>query len=290
MAVRERDPLSGHETTGHEWNGITELNTRVPRAVWWFIGVTHVYALVIWVLMPAWPMITTYTKGILGYDTHERVAESVVAAHVARSDWMERIAETPVEAIRADPMLMAHVDQTAPALWGDNCSACHGPRGAGALGFPSLIDDDWLWGGDPDTVMETLRVGINSTHPETRYAQMLAFGADQLLSRDEIRTVVDYVQSLSGTETTPDRLTAGEEIYALNCASCHGDDGGGMHDLGAPNLTDDTWIYGGSDEAMFETVYYGRQGWMPHWEERLSLPERKMLTVYIEALGEEVRR
>ncbi len=286
MSVRERDPLTGHETTGHEWNGITELNTRVPRAVWWFVGVTHVWALIIWILMPAWPLITTYTKGILSADQKERVEEEVVELDLARAGWADRIAAEPIDRIRQDPMLMRVVDETAPALWGDNCSACHGPRGAGALGFPSLVDDDWIWGGDPDTIMETLRVGINDTHPETRYSQMLAFGSDGLLTRDEIRTVVDYVQSMSGVEATPDRLTAGEEIFTLNCASCHGDRGRGMQELGAPNLTDATWLYGGGNEAMFDTVYHGRQGWMPAWEGRLSLAERKILTIHIQDLAE----
>ena len=127
-------------------------------------------------------------------------------------------------------------------------------------------------------------MGINASHPETRYAVMLAFGRDGLLTRDEIRTVVDYVQSLSGAPIPPDRLAAGEELFALNCASCHGDDGRGMQDLGAPNLTDDTWIYGGSDEAMFDTIHDGRQGWMPAWEDRLSLAERKILTIHTQDL------
>ena len=287
MSVKERDPLTGHQTTGHEWNGITELNTRVPRAVWFFIIVTHVWALVVWVLLPSWPLVTTYTKGLLGTDQREEVAEDIAVANAARADWATRIAEMPVEEIRGDPALMARVDDTAHALFGDNCAGCHGSDAAGGPGFPSLIDDDWLWGGDADTIMETLRVGINAQHPETRYAQMLAFGRDGILDRDQIRTVVDYVQSLSGTEAPAERLAAGEEIYLQNCASCHGEDGVGMAELGAPNLTDDFWIYGGGDEAMFETIWDGRMGWMPAWEDRLTLADRKILTLYLQELAKE---
>ena len=170
----------------------------MPRAVWWSIGITHVWALIYWILMPSWPLVTTYTKGLLGFNQQERVDEQIVEAQLARAPWSSAIEEMPIEAIRADPALMRVVDETAPALFGDNCAACHGADAAGGPGFPSLVDDAWLWGGDPDTIMETLRVGINAAHPETRVSQMLAFGRDGILTRDEIRTVVAYVRSLSG--------------------------------------------------------------------------------------------
>jgi cytochrome c oxidase cbb3-type subunit 3 len=285
MSVRERDPLTGHQTTGHEWNGITELNTRVPRAVWFFIIVTHVWALMVWVLLPTWPLFFTYTRGLLGIDQRETVAADLAKARAARAAWAERIAAEPVAAIREDAALMAVVRATAPALFGDNCAVCHGTDARGRPGFPSLVDRDWLWGGDPDTIMETLRVGINASHPETRVAQMLAFGRDGILSRDEIRSVVDYVQSLSGGEAP--ESPAGAELFAANCASCHGERGEGMAELGAPNLTDAVWIYGGDDAHMFDTVHDGRQGWMPSWEGRLSPVDRKILTVHLLELGEE---
>lgn len=287
MSVKDRDPLTGHQTTGHEWNGITELNTRVPRAVWFFIIVTHIWALVIWVLLPSWPLVTTYTKGILGLDQREEVEEKVIAANVERASWADQIATLSVDGILKNPELVARVNGTANQLFGDNCAGCHGRSAAGGPGFPSLIDDAWLWGGDADAVMETLRVGINSTHPETRWAQMLAFGRDGILPRDDIRKVVDYVQSLSGTDAPADRIADGAEIFANNCASCHGDDGAGIMDLGAPNLIDDIWIYGGDDEAMYDTIWDGRQGWMPAWEDRMSETERKILAVYLQYIGQE---
>ncbi|WP_099824478.1 cytochrome-c oxidase, cbb3-type subunit III [Oceaniglobus indicus] len=289
MSVKERDPLTGHQTTGHEWNGITELNTRVPRAVWFFIIVTHIWALVYWVLMPAWPLVNSYTRGLLGVDQQERVERQVGAANAARADWTTPLATLDAAAIRDDPALMAHVQRTAPALFGDNCAACHGTDAAGGPGFPSLVDDAWLWGGDAETIMETLRVGINSPHPDSRYAQMMAFGQSGILTRPEIRTVVDYVQSLSGleTEADADRLARGATLFEENCASCHGENAMGNQDLGAPDLTDAHWIYGGDDASMFETINAGRQGWMPAWEDRLTVADRMMLTLYVQDLAKE---
>ncbi|RVV96713.1 cytochrome-c oxidase, cbb3-type subunit III [Mesobaculum littorinae] len=288
MSVKERDPLTGHQTTGHEWNGITELNTRVPRAVWAFIIVTHVWAVIYWVLMPAWPGINDYTRGLLGIDQKDRVERQVVAADAARGVWTDRIAALDLEQIRDESMLMAHVDRTAPALFGDNCAACHGARAEGGPGYPSLTDGAWIWGGADDTILETLRVGVNSPHPETRFAQMLAFGRDGILSRDEVRILADYVQSLAGLDSGagPARLDAGAALFSDNCTSCHGEDGTGTPELGAPNLTDDAWIYGSSDAALFKTIHDGRQGWMPAWEDRLTLAQRKMLALYITGLAD----
>lgn len=292
MSVRERDPLTGHETTGHEWNGITELNTRVPRVIWWAVGITHVWALIYWVLMPAWPLVTTYTRGLLGYDDQERVERQVAVANAVRADWSKALATLPADEVRQDAALMSHVARTAPSLFGDNCAGCHGADAAGGPGFPSLVDDTWLWGGDADTIMETLRVGINAPHPDSRWAQMPAFGESDILTRPQVRTVVDYVQTLSGleTDTAQERLVEGETLFAENCASCHGDDAAGNRDLGAPNLTDEAWVYGGDDAVMFETIHNGRQGWMPAWEGRLTTAERMMLTLYIQDLGEEAGR
>jgi len=242
-----------------------------------------------WVLLPAWPMVNTYTKGILGLDQREEVQQSIAVATESRAEWTARLAALPSEDIRNDAALMAHVTDTAPQIFGDNCAGCHGRGAAGGPGFPSLIDDAWLWGGNTATIMETLRVGINATHSDTRYAQMLAFGRDGLLGRDDIRIVVDYVQSLSGLEpdASAERLAAGEEIFIENCAACHGDNGAGITDMGAPNLTDGFWIYGGDDKAMFTTIHDGRQGWMPAWEGRITETDRKILALYLQGLRQE---
>jgi cytochrome c oxidase cbb3-type subunit 3 len=282
MSVEERDDLTGHRTTGHEWNGIRELNTRVPRAVWWAIGITHLWALIVWILVPSWPLVTTYTKGLLGIDQRELVAGEIAAGQRYRAHWVARFAGDPLPAIRADETLMEIVRGAGPALWDDNCAACHGRQGVGGPGFPNLMDDAWLWGGSDEAVLTTILYGVNTQHPETRLSQMMAFGDTGILTRDEIRTVAAYVQSISGlAEPEPAVVAEGEQLFLDNCASCHGEDARGIEDIGAPNLRDDFWIYGGDDASLFVTIYGGRQGWMPAWEGRLTAAEIRMLAVYL---------
>lgn len=280
MSVQERDPLTGHLTTGHEWNGITELNTRVPRIIWIFIAITHIFALGYWVLLPAWPSINSYTKGVLGVTQKALVEKAIDAGKAERADWVARIDALPATTILADPELMARINGAGHQLFGDNCAACHGSKAAGGPGFPSLVDNDWLWGGNEAAIMETLRVGINSPHPETRFAQMPAFGKGELLTPAQIAAVIPYIQSLSRA-AGPAQGSEGAAVFADNCASCHGADGKGNIELGAPNLADGVWIYGGDQRALENTLWNGRQGWMPNWDQRLTLTERKILTVYL---------
>jgi cytochrome c oxidase cbb3-type subunit 3 len=269
-------------TTGHEWNGITELNTRVPRAVYFFLIATALFAIGYWVLMPAFPLGTTYTKGTLGVDQRKTVAESIEAAALDRAVWETRIAKEDFAQIQADPQLMAVVRQTGHTLFGDNCAACHGRDAKGGKGFPNLTTDSWLWGGTPDKIAETIRVGINSTNPDSRTAQMLAFGKEGMLPRGDIENVVAYVRSLSSKPDAPmEQLAAGQEVFAKNCASCHGEKATGNPDVGAPNLTDPFWIYGGDPATVFDTVWGGRQGHMPTWDGRLTEVDRKILALYL---------
>jgi cytochrome c oxidase cbb3-type subunit 3 len=285
VAVEERDPFTGYLTTGHEWNGIKELNTPVPRLVYFFLVVTTIFAVAYWILMPAWPLGVTYTKGLLGIDQRTTVAESLKQAALERSVWTKRIETEGYADIQADPRLMDAVRQTGRALFGDNCAACHGSNAKGRKGFPNLTTTSWLWGGDPQTIAETLRVGINATHPETRVSQMLAFGRDKVLPRGDIENVVSYVRSLSDADvakaTTPQKMEAGKAIFAANCVACHGDEGKGNAEMGAPDLTDRYWIYGGDTQSIFNSVWGGRQGHMPTWEARLSAADRKLLALYL---------
>lgn len=287
MAVEERDPHSGYMTTGHEWNGITELNTPVPRVVLLCLALTFAFSVIYWLLMPAWPLGGTYTRGVLGIDQRQVVAAKLEQAAADRTAWVQQIEAADFTEIQADPRLMATVRQMGHTLFGDNCAVCHGTAAAGGPGYPSLIGASWLWGGEPETIAETLRVGINSTHPETRVGQMPAFGRDQLLMRGEVGNVVTFVQSLSdpSLEATSEQLAAGKELFAANCAACHGEDGKGLVDFGAPDLTDGFWIYGGDRQSIFTTVFGGRQGHMPTWEARLTPVERKILALYVADLG-----
>jgi cytochrome c oxidase cbb3-type subunit 3 len=284
MAVEERDPHTGYMTTGHEWNGIKELNTRVPRAVYFFLALTATFAVIYWLLMPAWPIGTTYTKGLLGVDQRKTVVQDLREAAAERGSWMRRIEAESFNEILADPDLMRDVRETGHRLLGDNCAACHGVNGRGGKSFPKLTGPSWLWGGDPETIAETIRVGINSTNKDTRVSQMPAFGRDHILERKDIINVVAYVRSLSDptlvTQANAPEIAPGKEIFAANCTACHGEDAKGIH-TGAPDLTDRFRIYGGDEQSVFETVWNGRQGQMPTWEERLTPVERKILALYL---------
>lgn len=285
MDAPEHDIPSGQKTTGHEWNGIKELDTPVPKVVFGFLAAGFIFSVIYWVLMPAWPTGVSFTRGILGLDDRVEVTRQVDDAQAAQAVWTQRLATEPFATLQADPQIMAYVDEVAPTLYGDNCAACHGEDRRGRAGFPNLRATARIWGGTPDEVAETIRVGVNSDNPQTHRSQMAAFGQFGTLDRDQIIAVSAYVRSLSGQTLTDDergRVAAGSEIFATTCASCHGADGRGNTTLGAPNLTDDVWLYGGGAETVYETIYNGRQGHMPSWEGRLTPAQIRMLTLYVD--------
>ena len=286
MAVeqQERDSFTGYLTTGHEWNGIKELNTPVPRVVYFFLTLAVLFSVGYWILMPAWPLGVTYTKGLLGIDQRNVVAASLKEAAADRSVWTKKIETESFAAIQSDPELMQIVRGTGRTLFGDNCAACHGRDAMGGPGFPNLTASPLLWGDQPDQIFNTIRVGINSPHPDTRVSQMPAFGHDQMLPRADVLKAATFVYSLShpnAKNIDPATTEAGKKIFAANCVSCHGEDAKGNPELGAPNLTDQFWIYGGDLDAIDTTVWGGRQGHMPTWEGRLSDLDRKILTLYL---------
>jgi len=291
MAVEEKDPVSGQKTTGHEWNGIKELDTPVPLGILIFIVVTHVWALLWWVLMPTFPLATTYTKGILGTDQRKIVEQDLTEAQAQRAARMKAIETSSYEDILANEDLMKLVRTTGHQLFGDNCAACHGADGRGRANYPDLTDEDWLWGGGPEKIAETMKIGINSTHQNTRVAQMPAFGRDAILDRNQVTNVATYVQSLSdpavSTAQNIEQMKAGREIFLTTCAACHGEDGKGNREVGAPNLTDQHWVYGGDLQTIINTIHGGRQGHMPTWDERLTPAEIKILSLYVNSLGVE---
>ncbi|MGB3643781.1 MAG: cytochrome-c oxidase, cbb3-type subunit III [Mesorhizobium sp.] len=288
MSTVKQDPVTGRTTTGHEWNGIEELETPIPRVVFAFLAATFVFAVICWVLYPTWPLGSTFTKGLTGFDQRNLVTEQVAKAEAGVAEqWAGKVTSMSYADIEADPALMHPVKEAGRRLFEDNCAACHGVNATGGPGFPDLAAKAWLWGGDPETIEETIRVGINSTNDDTRTSQMLAFGRDAMLDRTQIQNVVAYVRSLSGalpTEGNADRIEAGKQVFADNCVACHGEDAKGSHDTGAPNLTDNSWIYGGDEQSVYTSVYSGRQGHMPHWDSRLSPLQIKLLTLYVHTL------
>jgi len=289
MEVEERDPVSGHLTTGHEWNGIKELDTPIPRGVLMFLIVTHLFAFLWWFLMPTWPLGTSYTKGLLGTDQWQAVETSIADAAAQRAAWVEAIDNGSFDEIRANEQLMQVVQSTGPQLFGDNCAACHGTDGKGRANYPDLTDDDWLWAGGAEGIAETLRIGINSAHDETRVAQMPAFGRDDMLDRAQVRSVAAYVFSLNNPDySTPDNIEtieAGHEVFLTTCAACHKEDASGDPEVGAPRLTDQYWLYGGDLQTIVNSVHGGRAGHMPTWEERLTAAQIKILALYVDSMS-----
>jgi cytochrome c oxidase cbb3-type subunit 3 len=288
VSTVKQDPVTGRTTTGHEWNGIEELETPIPRVVFAFLAATFVFAVICWVLYPTWPLGSTFTKGVTGFDQRNLVTEQVAKAEAGLAEqWAGKVSSMSYADIEADPALMQPVKEAGRRLFEDNCAACHGVNATGGPGFPDLAAKAWLWGGDPETIEETIRVGINSTNDDTRTSQMLAFGRDAMLDRTQIQNVVAYVRSLSGALPAggnADRIEAGKQVFADNCVACHGEDAKGSHDTGAPNLTDNSWIYGGDEQSVYTSVYSGRQGHMPHWDSRLSPLQIKLLTLYVHTL------
>ncbi len=289
MSAEERDPVSGRKTTGHEWNGIKELDTPVPRGILIFLVVTHIFAVIWWFVMPTWPLGTTYTKGLLDTDQYQIVEENLIAAQAERANWVAEIERDSFDEILADPQLMSIVRTTGHRLFGDNCAACHGRNGTGRANYPDLTDHDWIWGGGPEAIIQTITTGVNSSNEQSRISQMPAFGRDGMLEAEQVRSVAAYVYSLSHPDySTAERIEtieAGGQVFLTTCAACHGEDARGDVEVGAPNLTDDYWIYGGELSTIVASVHGGREGHMPTWDERLSAAEIKMLAVYVYSLG-----
>lgn len=273
------------ETTGHEWDGIRELNNPLPK--WW---VWVFYATIVWgvgymLLYPSVPGVTGYFGGLIGHSQRATVERQVEAAYAAQGEIRERVETADIRAILDDPEKLHFALAGGRIAFADNCVPCHGPGGAGLAGFPGLADDAWIWGGTPDAILETIRYGVRSAHLETRSSLMPAFGADGMLDRNQIDQVTEHVLSLSGRESDAAAAAAGAEIYAAQCASCHGRDGTGMQEIGAPDLTDAIWIYGGSKPEIARQIRQPRHGVMPAWVDRLDEATIRMLAAYVHALG-----
>jgi cytochrome c oxidase cbb3-type subunit 3 len=286
MATRkEVDATSGTETTGHEWDGIKELNTPLPRWWLWVLYATIIWSVGYWVLYPAWPTLTGYTQGVLNQSQRDDVAQAVTALKSAREEQGRVLANASLEQIEADPNLFQFAREAGKSAFGDNCATCHGSGAQGFKGYPNLNDDVWLWGGKLDEIKRTITVGVRSTHPDTRVSLMPAFGKDKMLEPAQINDVTEYVLSISGGKANTQAAARGTQLYADNCASCHGAEGKGMREFGAPNLTDKEWLYGGTREDIKAQIVNGRNGVMPTWGQRLDPMTIDALAVYVHSLG-----
>jgi cytochrome c oxidase cbb3-type subunit 3 len=280
---QEGDP----NTTGHSWDGIEEFDNPMPRWWLWTFYITIIWGIGYTIAYPAWPLISSATGGLLGYSTRGEVAQDIAAVEARNEGINMQLASTELTEISANPELESYATSAGAAVFRTWCSQCHGSGAAGvqASGYPNLLDDDWLWGGDIEAIHATISHGIrNEDDPDARYSEMPAFG--ELLDPEEITSVVNYVMDLSGgTPLDPAQVSAGSEVYADNCSSCHGEQGLGDRDLGAPNLADAIWLYGGDYETLMETVTYSRYGVMPPWTQRLSEAEIRAVSVYVHQLG-----
>lgn len=287
MAAKgETDAVTGVETTGHEWDGIKELNNPLPK--WWVYTfyVCIAYAVVWWILFPSWPWTSGHFPGLLGANQRIDFERRYAEARAAQSQWTDQIAALDTAAIQADPELVQFAIAGGENNFKTNCAPCHGLGGSGQGFFPTLADDDWIWGGGIDQIEYTIRHGIrNGDDPDARDNAMPAFGADGLLDKAQIDDVTQYVLSLSQRQTDEEAAVRGAPIYAENCASCHGEAGEGVVDLGGPALNDMIWLYGGDPEQITAQINRPRLGAMPAWQGRLDDTSIKMLAVYVHSLG-----
>jgi cytochrome c oxidase cbb3-type subunit 3 len=280
------DAATGTGFVGHEWDGIEELDTPMP--LWWLLILyaTIAFALVYVVLYPAIPMATSASKGVLGWTSTGELQHEFAVEQARKGPILAAIARTPIEKLSANPALLRAAEEGGRAVFKVNCVQCHGSGAAGSKGYPNLNDDDWLWGGDPAAIEQTLTHGIR--HPgddATRMSQMPAFGKDGILTAPQIQQLVSYVRAVSHQEPMSASAQAGAALFATNCAVCHGDTARGNRSVGAPNLTDKIWLYGGDRATLTETITNARYGIMPAWNTRLDPVTIKMVATYVHSLG-----
>jgi cytochrome c oxidase cbb3-type subunit 3 len=281
----EIDPLSGTPLHPHSWDGIGELETPPPR--WWRLTYLAcvLFAVSYWIAYPAWPIAGDFTRGLFGWSSRASVEEQIRKANAAQAGMNARLRSASVDEIRRDPDLMRFAVAGGRAAFGDNCAQCHGIAAQGQVGYPNLLDDDWLWGGGMAEIERTIRVGIRSPHPDTHNSQMPAFGSDGLLDPRQIDDVAEFVLSLGGTGNDAAAAERGRPLFAEQCVTCHGEKGEGNREVGAPRLSDQLWLYGGDKASVVRTITLSRQGVMPSWQGRLSDETIRKLTLYVHALG-----
>lgn len=284
MSEKDIDELSGTPTTGHEWDGIKELDNPMPRWWLWSFYATIIWAIGYTILYPAWPMVSSATTGILGWSSRGQLTQVMEQAAAEQADLRTAIAEKLLTEIIADENLRRFAAAAGEAAFKVNCVQCHGSGAQGFPGYPNLNDDDWIWGGDIESIYQTIAHGVRfAGDEETRYSEMPAFG--DFLPADEIRQVAAYVVSFTGEPSDPALAEAGEQVYAENCAMCHGDTGLGDRTMGAPNLADTIWLYGSSEQEIATQIRNPRHGVMPAWKARLGETAVKELAIYTHSLG-----
>lgn len=284
MSDQNKDDITGVDTTGHSWDGIKELNNPLPRWWLWCFYLTIIWGVGYTIAYPAWPGITKATSGLLGYSTRAEVTAQIDAVETRNAPLVNALTEIDLAVLPENPDLHRFAVAGGAAVFRTNCSQCHGSGAAGATGYPNLLDDDWLWGGQIEQIATTVRHGIrNEVDPNALWSQMPAFG--EILTTAEVGNVVQYVRALSGQEHDAAAAEQGSVTFLEQCSACHGETGTGNRDLGAPNLTDAIWLYGGDVDSLTTTVVNARFGVMPPWSNRLTEAEIKSVAAYVHQLG-----
>jgi cytochrome c oxidase cbb3-type subunit 3 len=281
----EKDIVTGRDTTGHEWDGVKELNTPLPK--WW---VYVMYATIAWsavwfVLYPSVPGISGYFHGVLGYSQRTAVNDDVRAVMAQRAGTMDRVKSLSFADIRKDPELMAAAGTAGRIAFANNCQPCHAAGGGGQPGYPALAAGAWIWGGTLDAIEQTIAYGVRGGDDKGREAQMPRFGADGVLKPVEIQQVADYVVTLYGNAQPVKDVAAGAKLFAENCAICHGEAGQGDREKGAPRLASHVHLYGNDRATVVAQITAPRMGVMPAWHTRLDEATIKSLALYVHALG-----
>ncbi len=281
------DAHTGKTTTGHEWDGIRELNTPLPRWWLWTFYACIVWAFGYWIAYPAWPLINGATPGVLGWHSRAAVAVDIKGLDSLRAPADAKLEQASLEEIEKTPELLTIARSQGSALFANNCAPCHGAGGGGSKGYPNLHADRWLWGGTLKEFQATITHGARwDADPATHASLMPSFGKEGILKVEEIRATANFVRSLSGLPTEKDAdLALGGKAFADNCAACHGERGFGNKEMGAPNLTTKVWLYGNSLDDITHRIAVGGGGQMPAWGGRLTGEQIKALTVFVHTLG-----
>jgi cytochrome c oxidase cbb3-type subunit 3 len=280
------DAKTGIATTGHEWDGVRELNNPLPRWWLWLFYITIIWSIGYWIVYPSWPLTSSATQGLLGWHSRDAVVSDLESLKVQRGPTFVKLTTASLPEILADPVLTDFARALGRQAFANNCAPCHGAGGGGSKGYPNLVADRWLWGGKLDQIVQTIRYGARSGNPQAHLGDMPEFGRAGILKPDEISTVADYVRSLSGLPVDPKTdLAHGAKIFGDFCAGCHGPDAKGNHDIGAPNLTSAVWLYGSDRATIIETVTNGRGGVMPAWSGRLDDTTIKALAIFVFTFG-----
>jgi len=284
MANVEKDEFTGTNTTGHEWDGIKELDTPMPRWWLWSFYACIAWAVGYWVVYPSWPLLSDHWKGTSEYTARKDLVGELAARDAERAVWYDKFTSMDVNAIAKDNELLNFAMAGGKVIFGENCAACHGAQGSGAPGYPVLADDDWIWGGNLDQIETTIRYGIRSTHEDSRASEMPVF-SDDYLDSAQISDVAEFVLSFTKRHEDDAAVARGGEVFAAECSSCHGASGDGGRDSGAPRLTDGIWLYGGDRESITAQIKNPRHGVMPTWEARLDDVSIKQVAIYVHSLG-----